>query len=336
MNDRQYTAAVPALKPRAALAFLLCAWIPGCAWMSEPPTAITPTAEAYSLFGTPLVPLPAGGAARETLEVRLARARADFAADSGSADALIWVGRRTAYLGRYREAISIFSRGIREHPRDPRMLRHRGHRYITLRLLDAAVADLEAAARLAEERPDEVEPDGIPNPRNTPTSTLKSNIWYHLGLAHYLRGDFASAQRSWSECLRYSTNPDQLCATTYWLWQSLTRLGETDSARAALAPIRPDLDIIENRDYHRLLMLYQGRDSTTAVSVIADSLLAAARREGGVPLATVGYGIAGWHMARNEPGAARARLQEVLASENWAAFGYIAAEAELHRLGQRP
>ena len=326
---------MPSLTPRAAVLLLLLGSTTGCAWMSEPPTQIAPAAEAYSLFGAPLVPLLPGGAARETLEVRLARARAVYAADTTSADALIWVGRRTAYLGRYREAISLFSRGIAEHPRDPRMLRHRGHRYITLRLFDAAIADLEAAARLAADRPDEVEPDGIPNARNTSTSTLRSNIWYHLGLAHYLRGDFESARRRWNECLEYSKNPDQLCATTYWLWQSLVRLGQRDAARAALEPIRGDLDIIENRDYHRLLLLYQGRDSSAALTAV-DSLLASARREGGVPLATVGYGVAAWHLACNEPGAAQVRLREVLGSENWAAFGFIAAESELFRMGEKP
>ena len=106
-------------------------------------------------------------------------------------------------------------------------------------------------------------------------------------------------------------------------------------ARAALEPIGAHLDIIENRDYHQLLLLYQGRDSTEVPATV-DSLLASARREGGVPLATVGYGIAAWHLARNEPGAAKVRLREVLESENWAAFGFIAAEAELFRMGERP
>ena len=38
-----------------------------------------------------------------------------------------------------------------------------------------------------------IEPDGQPNARNIPTSTLNSNIYYHLGLAQYLKGEFEAA-----------------------------------------------------------------------------------------------------------------------------------------------
>ena len=48
-------------------------------------------------------------------------------------DNIIWYGRRTAYLGDYREAIRIFSEGIEKHSKDARMYRHRGHRYISIR-----------------------------------------------------------------------------------------------------------------------------------------------------------------------------------------------------------
>ena len=44
--------------------------------------------------------------------------------------------------------------------------------------------------KLVAAKPDEVEPDGAPNARGIPRSTLQSNIWYHLGLAQYLAGDF--------------------------------------------------------------------------------------------------------------------------------------------------
>mgnify|MGYP006178114509 CR=1 FL=1 len=56
--------------------------------------------------------------------------------------------------------------------------------------VETVVADLERAASLVRGRPDEVEPDGAPNRFNIPTSTLQSNIWYHLGLAYYMRGEF--------------------------------------------------------------------------------------------------------------------------------------------------
>ena len=48
-------------------------------------------------------------------------------------------------------------------------------------------------AELTSGLPDEVEPDGLPNAQNIPTGTLQFNIFYHLGLAHYLKGDLAAA-----------------------------------------------------------------------------------------------------------------------------------------------
>jgi tetratricopeptide (TPR) repeat protein len=298
--------------------------------MSEPPTQVTPDPpEAYSLFGEPLRSPPPSPETRDTLETRLARARAAHARDPRDPDALLWLGRRTAYLGRFRAAVAIYSEGMELHPGDARFPRHRGHRYITLRRFASAIADLEAAAALARGRPDEVEPDGIPNARNIPTSTLQSNIWYHLGLAHYLRGDLESARRCYQECLEVSKNPDMLCATTYWLHRTLSRLGRREEAAATLAPIHPGMDVIENHDYHRLLLLERGEAAP-------DTLLAAARRQGGVRLATVGYGLATWRLARGQRDSGLALLAEVVRDGNWPAFGHIAAEADLHRLGLAP
>ena len=137
--------------------------------------------------------------ARADFEKKLAEARAAHNADPTNADAMIWLGRRTAYLGEYKEAIRIFTEGIAKFPGDARFYRHRGHRLITLRCFDEAISDLEKAAVITKGKPDEIEPDGLPNAKNVPTSTLQSNIWYHLGLAHYVQGFFKSALLAYLE-----------------------------------------------------------------------------------------------------------------------------------------
>ncbi len=281
--------------------------------------------EAISLDGDTLRPSPLSDDLQRDRGLRFEEARQAFEANPADADALIWLGRRTAYLGRYREAVTIYTEGIRQHPDDARMFRHRGHRYITLRLLDLAVTDLERGASLIEGRADEVEPDGLPNVRNTPTSTLHSNIWYHLGLAHYLSGELDNALQAYRECLEVSNNPDMLVATTYWLYMTLRRLGRDDDARAALEPISDDMDIIENQAYHQLLQLFGG--GRTPESLLDTSA------EADVPLAnaTVGYGIGNWHFINGREEEAVAMWQRVLEGDAWAAFGYIAAEAELAR-----
>src|SRR5215510_16595623 len=82
---------------------------------------------------------------RREFETRLAEARKNVETDA-SADNLIWFGRRTAYLGRYKDSIRIFTQGVEKFPDDARFFRHRGHRFITLRCFDLAIEDLNHAA----------------------------------------------------------------------------------------------------------------------------------------------------------------------------------------------
>jgi tetratricopeptide (TPR) repeat protein len=259
------------------------------------------------------------------MEAQLAEARAQFESRPDDPDVIIWLGRRTAYLGRYREAINIFSRGIEKHPGEARFYRHRGHRYITLRCFDLAIADLEKAAKIIKGTADEIEPDGVPNARNTPTSTLQSNIWYHLGLAHYLKGDFKKALRSYRECLKVSKNPDMLVATAHWLYMTLRRSGRQREARGVLAAITEGMDIIENRDYHKLLLMYKGK--FTAESLLEEMM----RGEGSLSSASIGYGVGNWYLYNGEREKAVRVFRKIVESNQWASFGYIAAEVELKR-----
>ncbi|MFQ5674631.1 MAG: hypothetical protein ACE5G1_01940, partial [bacterium] len=91
----------------------------------------------------------------EKLKSNLAKAQADYEKNLNDADAIIWLGRRMAYLWRYRDAIEIYSEGIKKHPNNAKLYRHRGHRYITVREFDKAIADLEKAAKLTENMADE-------------------------------------------------------------------------------------------------------------------------------------------------------------------------------------
>jgi tetratricopeptide (TPR) repeat protein len=303
---------------RAAIASLCLASIigAGAAAQSGKP-------EATSLLGKPLYAPPPSEGVRAQLEANLGEAKAAYDKAPNDPDALIWLGRRAAYLGRYRDAIGIFTKGIAQHPKDARMYRHRGHRYITVREFDRAIADFERAAALVAGQPDEIEPDGQPNARNTPTSTLQSNIFYHLGLAHYLKGDFEKAADAYQRCMAVSRNPDMLVATTHWYYMTLRRLERKAEADALLEPITPDMDIIENASYHDLLMMYKG-------SLTPESLSSGSGLDG----ATKGYGVANWHLYHGRKEQARAIVTEIVESNaaQWPAFGYIAAEAELARM----
>ena len=120
-------------------------------------------------------PLPdLSAASRTKMEAQLQEAWNAYAQDSSRADAIIWYGRRLAYLGRYTEAIRVFGRGAQLHTGDARFLRHRGHRYITVRCNPAAIDDLTRAAAIEKGRPDQVEPDGIPPPSSSTSARRRS------------------------------------------------------------------------------------------------------------------------------------------------------------------
>ena len=281
--------------------------------------------EATSLLGEPLYRPAASGPARERQEAQLAEAQRAWAHTPSNADSIIWLGRRTAYLGRFTDAIAIFSDGIQKHPDDPRMYRHRGHRYLTVRKLSLAIRDFERAASLISGKLDVVEPDGQPNARNVPTSTLQSNIWYHLGLAYYLSGDFASALRAYREDLKVATNPDMHVATAHWLYMTLRRLGRDAEAAQVLAPITKDMEIIENGSYHRLLLLYKGE-------LVERDVLKDFGSAGTLDDVTAAYGVGNWHLYNGRPERAQAIFARILgARSQWASFGYLSAEAESAR-----
>jgi len=263
---------------------------------------------------------------RAKREAALAQARSEFEADPTSEEKIIWLGRRTAYLEDYEGAIEIYTRGIALHPESYRLLRHRGHRYITTRRFDLAVEDLRRAAALIEGVPNAVEPDGQPNPANVPTSTTHTSVFYHLGLAHYLRGEFDAAREAYRSCLAFTENDDMLCAASHWLYMTLRRLGREEDARAVLQPIRPEMTIHENGDYHRLLLMYKGL-------LRPEDLLGGG--EDAVGKATVGYGVGNWFLYNGDAERARRVFESLLEGTNPAAFGRIAAEVDLARMRGR-
>lgn len=279
--------------------------------------------EAISFLGDTLSEIPLADQVRAQRERQFEEARLRWVADPENLDNIIWAGRRAAYLGRYQEAVLIFGLGLKQYPDDPRLYRHRGHRYITTRQLDSAVVDLERAAELIEGQPDQVEPDGLPNVQNIPTSTLHSNIWYHLGLARYLQGDYRHALEAYQRGVAGSTNRDMEVAARYWLYLTLLRLDRTEDAQTVADAVEPNWPLLENATYLQLLLLYRG-------TIPVDSLLPATKT-GTVASATMGYGVAQWYLSTGQQQKARPILDDILVNGQWPAFGYLAAEADAAR-----
>ena len=273
-------------------------------------------AQAVSVTGTPLYAADPSEGALENHKT----AKADYDADPMDVDNIIWYGRRTAYLGDYREAIRIFSEGIEKHLKDARMYRHRGHRYISIREFDRAIADLEKAASLIEGTENETEPDGLPNAQGIPISSLHGNIWYHLGLAYYLKHDWENAFRTYQNGFNAGRNDDNRVSTTHWLYSIARRMGDEARANKALEAIATEMDIIENFSYHRFCLFYKGE--IPLEEILADG--------GDNPAnAAVAYGVANWFFVEGESARAREMMQDLTSRSSWSAFGQVAAEVDL-------
>ncbi len=242
-----------------------------------------------------------------------------------SADNLIWYARRKGYLGRYKDAVDALTIALEKFPSDARIYRHRGHRLLTLRCFDDAVWDLEKAAALTKGKSDEIEPDGIPNAKNIPTGTLQSNIWYHLGLAYYLKGDLKRALKAYERCAKVSKNIDMRVATAHWQYMTLRRMGKKEEAAKLLVQYRGNIEVIENDDYLTLIRLYRGERNAEDLD---KSFGGEAKTLGS---ASLGYGLGNWYYYIGETEKGLDIFRKIVAGSQWASFGYIAAEVELAR-----
>ncbi len=260
--------------------------------------------------------------AQDEAELRAAEQR--LAADPASEDAAVWVGRRLGYLGRYEEAIEAFTRGLEVHPDSAWLLRFRGHRWITLRRFDDAATDLERARVLAEQVPDEVEPDGRPNAAGVPIGTLRSNIAYHLGLALLLRGDAQRAADVYLESLPLAlTNDDRHVSHVFWTWIALQQLGRGDEAAQLLEPISPSMRVLENEDYLAALLHLRG-------DITREELLHGFE-SGTTAFATRAHAAARKAAFEGDAEAARELYSRVVVAGPMAAFSCIAAEVAVAR-----
>jgi tetratricopeptide (TPR) repeat protein len=257
--------------------------------------------------------------ARSDTDGAVARADAALAPDPRNVDLLLAAGRARDAVWRYTEAVDLYTRALAIAPDDVRVLRFRGHRYISTRRFDAAVADLERAASLA------------------PSSF---DVQYHLGLAYYLRGEFDKAAGAYRACLEATADPRPLppgwrsCTTAKaqdsdrvalsdWLYRSLRRAGRHAEAKALLGTITPGMNAGENDAYYTALRFYQGALTES------QALEGAEARDN--RLATVGYGVANFHLVHGNTVRACALFRDIVDAPTWNAFGAIAAEAELVR-----
>ena len=231
----------------------------------------------------------------------VARAESALAADSGSIPRILQLGLAQAAIRQYREAIATFSRGIAITPDSAILYRWRGHRYLSLRELDRARADLTRGLAL--------------------DSTLYGG-WYHLGIVRFVSGEFAAAADAFRHALPLSPEPGERAGSTDWLWMSLSRAGRRADAQAVLDRISDSLP--PDNAYTKRLRLYRGLIGPDQVLTAADTT--------DIAVATLSYGLGDWYLVGGDTTRARLWFERSVGSGGWPAFGFIASEAELVRL----
>jgi tetratricopeptide (TPR) repeat protein len=91
-------------------------------------------------------------------------------------DTATWYGRVLAYQGLMKEAIVVYDAGLKRFPDSAKLLRHRAHRYFSLRRFDESIKDGLKAAQLYAGRPLEREKLGPDYSRARPTSCSSISI----------------------------------------------------------------------------------------------------------------------------------------------------------------
>ena len=230
----------------------------------------------------------------------IARAERALAADPRNVALYIQLGTAQSGMRQFREAIQTFTRGLEIAPNDPMLLRWRGHRYLSVRELDRALADLQRGFRL---------------------DSTNYGILYHLGIVQFARGEFAQAADLFKRAQPLAPEGGELAGSTDWLWMSLMRAGRAAEAKAMLDR-KPD-SLPANNAYTRRLQLYRGQIGPDAVFTPADT--------GDVQVATLSFGLGNWYLIQGDTAKAKEWFRRSVASGGWPGFGFILSEIELRR-----
>ncbi len=274
--------------------------------------------EASTLTGAPLMRIAPDAAKLPKLEQELGAAKRAWE-KSPTETSAIALGKAYASMGDFQRAIGTYSDGLAAFPESYRLRRHRGHRYITVREFRNASRDYNQAWELVRDKPDAPESaDG--------SSTDKSAILYHWGLLEYLRGQYEWSDDVFSKRAALPTLQDEnVVSAANWHYWALRRSGRDADAAKVIEPIREGMDVKENKSYYTLCRLYRRLISAAEV----EKQMVAEDGKLNVGLA---YGLACWKRfeLKDEAGG-RALLERIIATGNWPAFGFIAAEADLAR-----
>ena len=237
------------------------------------------------------------------LSEKVLAAREKVSAEPGKADLWMELGLAYAGQGLMREAVEAYSKAISLDPFQGIYYRHRAHRYLSCWRFQDACADFTLASRLIPDNWD---------------------VWYHLGLSHFLLGEYEEAVPAYRRCMEVTETDGQMIALCDWYWRTLMRLGRKEEAEKVLENINDHMDYIEPElGYYYGCLIYKGLLKAEdyierSRNYLLDSTIMA-------------YSLSNYYRVTGDEAKADELLNDLLSQDNseiWAYFGYLAAVAE--------
>jgi tetratricopeptide (TPR) repeat protein len=224
-----------------------------------------------------------------------------------------------ASLRRYDDAVATCSNGMAANPGETTLLVDRGHYYLNLHRIDLALADLSRVEAMRTET--------VVVPLNARDRIMRlqvedARLWFHLGFARYLNGQFAAAADTFDKCIR--TTAGSVCYG--WGYLALRRAGRDNEAKAFLGPttIAPSLGRHRTDFLRSIIFTFWATSWELDPSQLPDDPL---------DRAAVAHNAGIWHLLNGNTDRARTFFQLATAAPSDPdAFGALAAEAELKRM----
>ena len=234
----------------------------------------------------------------------VARAQQALAANPKDLNLIVALGTAQAGVRDMRGAVVTFTKGLEAHPNNALLYRWRGHRHLSLREFDAALADFASGLK---------------------TDSTVYSIWFHLGIVKFVRGDFNGAADAFTRAQPRAPDAGELAGSTDWLWMSLSRAGKHAEAQAMLDR-KPDSLKVADPEYAyvKRLRMYRGQVKPEALITTTDTA--------DVQQATLNFGLGNYYMVKGDTAHAKQAFERAVRSGGWPGFGFIVSEAELKRL----
>jgi hypothetical protein len=106
-------------------------------------------------------------------------------------------------------------------------------------------------------------------------------------------------------------------------------MNRQEDAANVLYAIHQGMDVIENTGYYQLLLMYKG---TLPFETLREETM---KQPASAASHSVMYGLGNWHLYNGRKDEAASLFRQIVASDQWTSFGYIAAESDLRRLEKK-